>query len=171
MNRLSISWEHQRCLTNINGLITGAVYSVKLRLEFAILNQLIAIASAGLHTNAAAGSVTAGSHSRLAACRASTSSGPHPGAQELHLQTFDRAMIISQNGKDVIGAHTRPPSSAKKSYSAFVAVGAPAKPRVEYVGEGCVVTTEVDVQGSSLSIVGTDDEEDEIVERRGNGKV
>ena len=82
-------------------------------------------------------------------------------------------MIINQHGKDMMSAHARPPSSTKKSYSAFVAVGAQAQPHVEYVEEGCVVkTTEVDVQESSLSIVATDEDEDEeVVERVGNGKV
>lgn len=136
---------------------------MKLRLEFAILNQLIGIASGGLHTAAGAASLTADSHTRRAARRASTTPIPrrgHPDSEELHLQTFDGSMIIGQNGKDVINM-IQPPASAKKSYSAFVAVGAPTKSYVEYVGEGCVVkTTEVDVQGgSSSNIVAPDEDE------------
>jgi hypothetical protein len=80
-------------------------------------------------------------------------------------------MIIGQNGKEMINMQTRPPSKPKKSYSAFVAVGGPNKPHVDCVREGCVVkTTEVEVQGSSLSIVATDEDEDEVImdDRRGD---
>lgn len=152
--------------TDVNCLNTGAVYSVKLRLEFAILNQLIGIASGGLRTATSAASITADSRTRHAACHASTSpvsNRGHPGSEELHLHTFDGSMIIGQNGKDTINK-IHPPASDKKSYSAFVAAGPTTKSYVEYVGEGCVVkTTEVDVQeGSSSNIVATDEDESDV---------
>jgi hypothetical protein len=155
---------YRNYIADINCLNIGAVYSVKLRLEFAILNQLIAIASGGLHTAAGAVSLTAESHTNRAA-RHHSIPGPRPchtGPEELRLQTFDGSMIMNQNGKEVTNM-IRPPANAKKSYSAFVAVGAPTNSYVEYVGEGCVVkTTEVDVQGGSSSIVVPDEDEDSV---------
>ena len=141
------------------------MYSVKLRLEFAILNQLIAIASGGLHNAANVASLTIESHTKPTAFHSSAPRSPrpsHPNPEELHLQTFDGSMIIGQNGKDVINM-IRQPANTKKSYSAFVAVGAPTKSYVEYVGDGCVVkTTEVDVQGSSSSNIVVPDKDEGI---------
>lgn len=140
----------------------GALYSIKLRLEFAILNQLIAIASGELNHAASGASLRPDSQSRLA-----TNPGPntwiaHPGAQGLHLKAFDATSSLSRNGNTAIGLHTNPPANAKEGYVAFV--GASSKSSPGEVEEGCVIkTTEVEIRGSSVSVVPTEEEDDPAI--------
>jgi hypothetical protein len=149
-------------LTTIYSVI-GALYSVKLRLEFAILNQLIAIASGELGRAASGGSLRPSSHSRLPTHPAPNTWVAHLGTQELHLKGFDATVPLGRHGNTAISVHTDPHANANTRYTA--AVGASRKPHRGDVEEGCVIkTTEVQVRRSSLSVDTDEDEEPAITE-------
>lgn len=141
----------------------GALYSVKLRLEFAILNQLIAIASGELNHPASGASFRPSSHSRLATQTGHNTWVAHLGAQELQLKAFNATAPLGRHGNTAISVHTDPHTNANTRYTA--AVGAASKSRRGDVEEGCVIkTTEVEVRGSSLSVDTDENEEAEIAE-------
>jgi hypothetical protein len=106
----------------------GAVYSVKLRLEFSILNQLMQIAQGGVGSRENPNSVYS-----------------HSAAREMALDTFHAT------GKQNAANNLEAGANAQKSYTVFAGKGRPGAHRA--ADEGFVIkTTEVTVHNSEIPL-------------------